>query len=181
MKLDSNLQFLPVYHASARGLFPIAEYKQTDALLTGVDLTLNDSLSSSIHVDSKFSLIRAYNTIAQEYLILTPPSRFEYGIKYMMKDFRKISDGYLRISNTFVARKSKVPLDQDIQAPPSGYSLLNLELGSTFLFGKQPLNLTLSINNILNSRYRDYLDRFRYYTDAVGRNVILRLNIPIKQ
>jgi iron complex outermembrane receptor protein len=33
----------------------------------------------------------------------------------------------------------------------------------------------LGINNLFNTRYRDYMNRFRYFTDEVGRNIVLQL------
>ena len=32
----------------------------------------------------------------------------------------------------------------------------------------------------MNTTYRDYMDRFRYFTDAIGRNYTLRIKIPIQ-
>jgi iron complex outermembrane receptor protein len=31
------------------------------------------------------------------------------------------------------------------------------------------------VSNLLNTSYRDYMDRFRYFTDAIGRSISLRL------
>jgi iron complex outermembrane receptor protein len=32
------------------------------------------------------------------------------------------------------------------------------------------------VENILNTAYKDYMDRFRYYAHLQGRNVTLKLN-----
>jgi iron complex outermembrane receptor protein len=40
------------------------------------------------------------------------------------------------------------------------------------------MNVGIGVNNLLNTSYRDYLNRFRYYTDEMGTNVTLRLKIP---
>ena len=37
----------------------------------------------------------------------------------------------------------------------------------------------VSVFNLLNETYRDYLDQFRYFTDAIGRNITFRLKVPI--
>ena len=34
------------------------------------------------------------------------------------------------------------------------------------------------IYNILNTRYRDYLNRFRYFSDEQGRSIAIRINVP---
>ena len=33
--------------------------------------------------------------------------------------------------------------------------------------------------NLFNTTYRDYLSRFRYFIDDPGRNVVLRLRVPL--
>ncbi len=62
-------------------------------------------------------------------------------------------------------------------APP-GYVVWELNAGATFYIGTQPLKLVISAQNLFNTRYRDYLSRFRLYADDVGRNVIVRLQLP---
>jgi iron complex outermembrane recepter protein len=45
--------------------------------------------------------------------------------------------------------------------------------------GKQAVEISLSGNNLLNVSYRDYLNRFRYFGDEMGRNIVLRLRLPL--
>ena len=33
--------------------------------------------------------------------------------------------------------------------------------------------------NLLNTSYRNYMNRFRYYADEMGRNISIRLKMPI--
>ncbi len=44
--------------------------------------------------------------------------------------------------------------------------------------GGHPLSVILSSTNLANVAYRDYLNRFRYYADEPGRNVMLKLKLP---
>ena len=41
------------------------------------------------------------------------------------------------------------------------------------------MTIGVGVDNLLNTSYRDYLNRFRYYTDEMGTNVSLRVKIPI--
>jgi iron complex outermembrane recepter protein len=45
--------------------------------------------------------------------------------------------------------------------------------------GNQPVEISLSGHNLLNTAYRDYLNRFRYFADEMGRNIVLRVRLPI--
>jgi outer membrane receptor protein involved in Fe transport len=54
---------------------------------------------------------------------------------------------------------------------------VNFDAG--FSIGKKhPVDLGFSIFNILNTSYRDYLNRFRYFSDEQGRSIAIRINVP---
>ena len=61
----------------------------------------------------------------------------------------------------------------DLAPPPASYHLFNFYLGGTFKGKKNEPQLRLGIENLTNTRYRNYLDRQRYFADAIGRNFIL--------
>jgi iron complex outermembrane receptor protein len=77
-------------------------------------------------------------------------------------------------------RKENVPDEADYAPSPPGYHLFNFETGIKISADEYDARLIFSVNNIFNTRYRDYLDRFRYFTDAPGRNFILRFIIPFR-
>jgi iron complex outermembrane receptor protein len=47
--------------------------------------------------------------------------------------------------------------------------------------GHQHIRMSLSVTNLANTAYRDYLNLFRYYVNDLGRNVTLRLVIPFNE
>ncbi|MBP6732798.1 MAG: hypothetical protein KA149_12105, partial [Chitinophagales bacterium] len=63
----------------------------------------------------------------------------------------------------------------DYAPPPPAYWLLNFEAGLNFDFGLNKFSVSMNLDNAANFKYRDYLDRFRYYADARGINCALRL------
>ncbi|MCU0336159.1 MAG: hypothetical protein MUF62_14155 [Chitinophagaceae bacterium] len=54
--------------------------------------------------------------------------------------------------------------------------MLGIDAGTTHT--RSGIELGLSISNLLNTRYRDYLNRLRYFSDAAGINVQVRARIP---
>jgi len=42
---------------------------------------------------------------------------------------------------------------------------------------KTSLNIGLGINNLLDTNYREYLNRLRYFADDLGRNITLQLTL----
>lgn len=164
-----------IYVVSIRGATPLFAYKQVDASFTGIDASLSDSLFRHVVYSGKLSLLRAYNYSAKEGLILTPPARINNALTFHTQSWSKIKHPFLTLSHTLVPRKRFVPANADFKAPPSGYGLWNLDTGFETHVAKQKIQFTFSINNILNTVYRDYLDRFRYFNDAVGINFVCRL------
>ena len=68
-----------------------------------------------------------------------------------------------------------LPIQDYVDAPPA-YSLVDLEFSTFIQLKKNKLQISLRVDNLLNQSYRDYLDRMRYYADAMGRNIIFGLN-----
>lgn len=58
---------------------------------------------------------------------------------------------------------------------PDGYALLNLSAGFSIDRGKARYDIRVAAENILNTSYREYTNRFRYYADDMGRNFLVSL------
>ncbi len=177
--IDKYIYLAPVFPATLtiRGAFPTFNYKQVNASFTGVDFWLSDSLTKHFSITSKASVVYAYNTTTSERLILTPPTRVENGVTYNFSLGKRIIYPYFSLSNVLVLRKENLPDSSDYAAAPAGYTLFNVQTGFYFKIGKQSMELNFSCTNLMNQKYRDYLDRFRYYADAVGRNFIVRIKM----
>ena len=78
-------------------------------------------------------------------------------------------------SSTVVFEQTRFPAGVDFADPPGTYHLLGLSAAATCALGKNELRMGLLGTNLLNTTYRDYLDRFRYYADARGFDIALWL------
>jgi iron complex outermembrane receptor protein len=71
-----------------------------------------------------------------------------------------------------------VPVIVDISTPPKGYQLFHFYSEMKFkAFKKLDTTIALSVQNMLNTDYRDYLNRQRFFIDEMGRNIQLQLKI----
>lgn len=163
-----------------RGAYPAFTYTQADASLTGGDIDLTFVPVRGFEINHKTSLLLPRNRSAREWLIWMPPQRMENSLRYTFKDFTSVKGLYLGAGVLNVFRQTLVPQNQDYIEPPEGYWLLNLEAGASFYIRQQPLHIHLAVTNALNTRYRDYLNRFRYFADERGVNVALRIHVPIQ-
>jgi len=64
----------------------------------------------------------------------------------------------------------------DYMASPSGYALVNLATGFSYTGDKVRYDFRLAAENVLNTSYREYTNRFRYYANELGRNFILSIH-----
>lgn len=163
-----------------RGAFPTFRYKQANAIFKGVDAMIGYELTQKLSLNTKASIVRAFNRSANEYLVLIPADRFEGEILYKFGNWKKLRDTYASLSAAHVAKQWRVASGSDFAPPPAAYTLLTFEAGSSIAVKRQEISVGLSITNLLDTKYRDYLDRFRYYADATGRSINLRLKVPFE-
>jgi len=160
------------------GAFPAFYYKQTDATLKGIDFYSNYKINRSFEFTGKASILRAWNKKENDWLIMMPSDRYETELTYRFKTYKKINSSYLSASFLYVTKQSRVPQNSDFVAPPSSYYLINLHASFSIKIKNQNLEFGVSVFNVSNKSYRDYLDRFRYFTDAMGRNITFRVKVP---
>jgi iron complex outermembrane receptor protein len=165
------------------GAFPRMVYQQTDAQLMGLDAIFSLQLMKSLSTDAQASVLRARDLTRSTWLILMPADRISNNIKYQFADGKRVSASYVSAEVQHVFKQTCVPNVAsgitDYKSPPNAYSLFHLHASTTFNVGKHPLAVTISIRNLFNTAYRDYLNQFRYFIDEPGRNIQLRLNYII--
>ena len=159
-----------------RGAFPYFKYTQTDASFKGIDISGSWEFVKRTTVSSKLTYLRVYDERNDGYLVMIPPNRLDNALKYQLADRGKWKDGFISIGNLLVAEQKRVPANSDFLPPPKGYSLWSLQAGASLKVSeKQQLEIGINVQNLFNTVYRDYLNRFRYYADDMGRNASLRL------
>jgi len=169
-----------------RGAFPVWTYRQTDAQLVGVDVSLLKKWSSNISSDHQFSWVRGVDKTLDEPLINIPAANINTGISYSKKAWNNFKAS-LESQYTFKQNRTPEdimvfsPLQQsevllEINSAPPAYHLMNLDFSADFSLKKQDdFSVGLRITNLLNTNYRDYLNRLRYFVDDLGSTINLRL------
>jgi iron complex outermembrane receptor protein len=161
-----------------RGSFPFFSYRSADAILRGIDGTFEYQLFKRLRMGTSFSVIRASNLDDDTPLIFIPADRLSLSANYDIPDAGILRDNFFEVSGSLVAEQYRVPEGIDFAEPPSGYNLVNLQLGTSIGKSRDAVQLSVGINNLLNATYREYLSRFRYFIDEPGRNLVIRAKIP---
>lgn len=181
-KIDDFILIEPTgIRQTIRGNFQVWEYRQTQAQMYGLDLDANLSLTDNVRFVHQFSLVKGYDKTSNEPLISMPAANTLNSLVYTNPNFNNLS---IAIQSNYVFRQNEFPNTNfevvlpdsiqtvDISTPPSGYHLLNLNITAAI---RPDMQVGLYVNNLLNTSYRNYLNRLRYYADDVGRNITLQL------
>lgn len=171
----------PTMHATLtiRGAFPTFIYRQADVLMHGCDLYSNYQLDLQNTIHFKGSILRAQNLDISDYLIQMPADRCETGVTHQFKNNNHFQNNKIGIAVNYVNKQWRTPANSDYLRAPNAYFLINATAQTKILIRTLEIYLGISVDNLLNETYRDYMNRFRYFSDEVGRNIQVHLNMPI--
>ena len=174
---------------TVRGSFQVWEYMQTNAQIWGIDTDINYDFTEKFTSKNQISFLKGIDKTNSEPLINMPPLNFKNEILYKNSDFNNL---IVSIQSDFTFKQNDYPNDNfevfvpttgkmelvDISSTPSAYHLLNLRSSVEFKkVNNIKIKVGLSINNLLNKSYKNYLNRMRNYSHDLGRSIILNLNL----
>ena len=177
------------FETTIRGAFPVWEFKQTEALLTGFDVNTKWEISNHFSHELGMAYVNGQNLSTDEYLIDMPPFVINNKIQYKNESwfnfatelksevvFRQNQFPNYNFVTNIVVDDALTPVLVDISSPPKGYHLLHFYSEMTFKINKRnSLTTSFSVQNIMNTTYRDYLNRQRFFVDEMGRNIQIQL------
>ncbi|WP_412560989.1 TonB-dependent receptor [Winogradskyella sp. MIT101101] len=170
-----------------RGEFVAWEFVQSKAQIFGVDISAVYNISDNFSLNNKTSFIKGYDKTDDIPLIDMPPFSTLNGLTYTNDNW---SNFKFNLKSEWVFDQNEYPdfnfeifdptrnedVLLDISTPPKAYHLLHLYSEITVdTSDKTNLNIALSVNNVLDTNYRAYLNRLRYFADDLGRNIMLQL------
>lgn len=167
---------LPKPVVTIRGAFPAFQYYQTNARLLGLDITISIEPKNFLSLFLKYSIVRGKNTDTNDHLIYMPADRISSGFE-LHHDFKKIQHVHLgmNVQHTFKQKNTPV-LIADYKATPNAYTILNADAGFDYVLNEHhTLSFSVSGENMTNTVFRDYMNRFRYYSDEPGWNLTFRI------
>ncbi len=181
---------------NVRGVYPYFRYTQTDALFLGADLSGIWSINPHWKVNTKAALLRASDETNKDYLVFIPSNRYEAALRYQSSSVAnagnffveskvKFIDKQYRAPRTITVREFQEAIENDTDPlqgikdnfdfmdAPDAYWLWNISAGVSLHGEKMKYDFRVTSENTLNAKYREYTNRFRYYADDLGTNLIL--------
>jgi iron complex outermembrane receptor protein len=106
-----------------------------------------------------------------------PADRYINTLRYDFGKWGLTTNWYMNVGLLTVLKQTRTPPNSDYVTPPPGYNLINANAGFQFPIRKTTANIELACTNLANTVYRDYLNRYRYYADDLGRDIVLRFKL----
>lgn len=149
------------------------EVVQGDAVLRGIEGRFAWRAQRWLTLQLAGDLVRGQNTAVDVPLTFVPPPRVLLGARLERAMFgHVIARPWLSVSGERNWRQTR--LDPRDMSPP-GYSLWQLGAGGTWLAGSRVLVLDLGLRNLLDTRYRSFMSRYKEFADGPGRAFVLRV------
>jgi iron complex outermembrane receptor protein len=177
--------------STARGPMPTFIFDQADAVFVGTDLTYKREFTARLKGTAGASLIWSHNVQRNEPLINQPPINVRYQLEWSTTTlsfldaltfslepsytFRQFQAPRFISARELVEGTTSIAVDAEIfdfQEAPPGYFLLHSYLKAD----KGKFGASVRITNMLNTRYRDYLNLMRYFADDLGINAMFALH-----
>jgi iron complex outermembrane receptor protein len=174
-----------------RGPMPVFIYDQSDALFIGADASWQKKWSKSINGTLGLSYLWSRNLERNEPLINQPPININYELAWDMPVFWNATSSQLSLKPSYTFRQFQAPrtvLPEDLinevviitteseifdfKDAPEGYFLLDI----AWSVKSKNIEAGLSIQNVFNTPYRNYLNEMRYFADEPGINFLFTLN-----
>jgi iron complex outermembrane receptor protein len=173
------------FETTIQGAFPVWEYEQTNAVLTGIDANFKWDILDNLSYNLGLAYVYGRDVTAKDYLIDMPPLTISNRLKFEKPQWNGF---FMELQSEWVFTQQNFPdnnfetqiivdgafqtVEVDVSTPPPGYYLLNFYTEKEFnLFKKVQTRMAFTVQNILNTNYRDYLNRQRFYADDLGRNI----------
>ena len=183
-----------------RGAYPYFRYQQTDALFTGADMEMEHKISGELKFQLKATYLYASDLTNQDRFLFIPANRTEAVVHYEKVGNKSNHKFFIETKAKYVFRQFRAPRvippdtfinaynsgtdplqgndrNFDFVSAPSGYFLLGVSAGYTITSNQLKYDFRIGAENLLNKSYRDYTNRFRYYADDLGRNILISLKI----
>ncbi len=178
------------FENTIRGSYPTWDYLQTNALLTGIDMSGSYQLTNLLTYETGIAYVNGRDITKNDYLIDMPPlklvnslelnqnnkSKFNYLIR-IKSEYFAVQKNYpdFDFETNIIKDNKLLPVTVSISKPPKAYHLFSIYGETYFKLWKTNTTFALSVDNLFNEAYRDYLNKQRFFADDLGRNILIQI------
>jgi iron complex outermembrane receptor protein len=148
------------------------QVRQGNARLVGAELAVTVPLACGVSLNHTSDAVHATNTSDGTALPFVPPFRTATTLRWD----QRAPGRSLMLTSEWNARQART--FRDDLAPPA-WHVLHASAGTSRLTARGLVHVDLSVRNLLNARYRDFMSRYKEFADAAGRTLVLRVSADL--
>lgn len=159
---------------------------QTNAHIQGVEWSAKYQMTAQLQWRATAEVMQGRDTKNNRDLPLMPANNATLNADYTFRNQGWWHKPYLGLGTKYVAAKDSAgayePFSQFDSTPfgvasTDAYWLWNLQTGGEVKLGQYPLKLDLTVQNLFDTAYRDFLDTYKGYAQGMGRNFRLHASM----
>ena len=168
---DRDSENRPEYYTTISGTYPSFSQRQEDAFFRGVDLEASYRLPiDGLTYRAQASMVWANALKSGALFPYIPSFRFSHALQWAWGVSESLSLDFA-LKHMYVAKQTRFDPSIDIAAAPDAYNLVGLEFSCTKKLKRGSLRFLLTGDNMLNTLYKEYTNRARYYAHDAGRDI----------
>ena len=148
------------------------QIEQGNARLVGAEFGATVVITRTLSLQTTADMVHATNTTDGTALPFVPPPR---AVVTMRWDERA-PGRHASLSNEWNARQTRT-FRADFA--PKAWNVLTASAGLSRLTPRGLVHVDLSVRNLLDARYRDFMSRYKNFADAAGRAFVLRVSADL--
>jgi len=151
----------------------IYRFTETEAIFAGTEVSLEVNVWKSLNYHFKGEYVHTYNVDKHTPLSFSPPASMRNSLEYRHKEFQT----YLEIHS--IATQNRIATNEE---PTPGANLVHWGLSTNLSIGGSEAEITLSVQNLLNTKYYNHLSFYRKVEiPEPGRNIQILIKVPFKK
>lgn len=196
-KLSSVLGGDSLMESETGGLVPAFRFTQTNALLAGVEVSMDvhPHPADWLHFENSFGYVYAVNLNQPDsarYLAFTPPAHYRSELRFDIPKTGNIIRGlFAGIHFDYYFHQNKVLRANNTETPTPDYALLGANAGfDVYARGNRKVfTFVLAAENITNTAYQSHQSRLKYLDVNPangkrgiwnqGRNISVKVLVPL--
>ena len=109
-------------------------------------------------------------------LPFSPPASAILNLKYRKPKLMVLNDAYVSLDYRLTAAQNKIVPPEE---QTDGYQVANISFGGNVNAGRQKLEFSMQVQNLLNSKYFNHTSYYRLINiPEAGRNFVMNVSIP---
>jgi outer membrane receptor protein involved in Fe transport len=166
-------------------------HAQDDALIRGLEASAEGEILPRLTIETNYLMLRSLNRSTGEALPLMPADQWRASVRYAPRDRPAFRNTQLRVGARHAWAKAIAgptepyaefdtnPAGYGISSTPA-YHVVDASVSMRLLLGPQTLDLSVEVQNLADTPYRDFLDTQKGFALAQGRNISIRVGAPLR-